>query len=161
MPVVAAWCTPGMYSCDEEEIDELRSWDEIALYLADEWREVRDRTSELRVTRDDRSVLVYEPATATAKQRRLLHRAGFRLWAARSWSWTPPDPDPADVQPPPFESTLPRMRERWTASRVRAARDRALAAKALRVMRDLMSCAPEDLIVVVFVEREDWDDEVG
>ena len=160
MSVVTAWCTPGMYSCDEEEIDELRSWDEVALHLADEWVEVRDRTSGLRVVRDDRSVLVREPTTATAKQRRLLHRSGCRLWAERCWSWTPPDPDAAELKPPPFPSTLPRLRERWAAMQVRAARDRALAAMALRVVRDLMSCAAEDLTVVVLVEREDWD-EVG
>lgn len=149
-----------MYSCDDEEIDDLRSWDEVAIYLEDEWMQVRDRSSGLKVTPYDGHVLVYAPAAATAKQRRLLHRAGFRLWEARCWAWKAPDPDPAHLVPPPYDPALQRMRERWTAWQVRAARERALAAMALRVLRDLMSCAPEDLTVVVFVEREDWD-EVG
>lgn len=147
-----------MYVCDDEEIDELRSWDEVAFVLEDEWIEVRDRTTQLKVARDDRSVLVYEPAGATAKQRRLLHRAGFRTWQPRCWSWTPPPPDPADLKPLQYEPTLPWMRTRWEAFRVRAERDRSLAAMALRVIRDLMGCAAEDLTVVVFVEREDWDE---
>ena len=149
-----------MYFCDEEEIDELRSWGEVAFVLEDQWTEVRDRATGLQVARDDRSVLVYEPEMATAKQRRLLHRAGFRKWQPQSWSWTPPDPDPADLKPLPYEPTLPWMRARWEAFRMRAQRDRALAAMALRVARDLMGSAPEDLTVLVFVEGEDWD-EVG
>jgi hypothetical protein len=148
-----------MLSIWDDEIDDLRSWDEVEGYLQESWDEVRDRPSGLRVMHDD-ELLVDEPRSATAKQRRLLHRAGFRRVPdeARSWSWTPPDPGPSGQA---WVSQLPPRNQARVEARYREmARERARSEMALRVLRDVFGCAPEHLTLTVTREAEDdWEDE--
>lgn len=141
----------------DDVVDDLVSWDEVEDLLRDDWQEVHDRSSGLTITRLD-DLLVDEPASATAAQRRRLHRAGFRRVrdGDRCWSWTAPEPT-RPVVPLPATS-LPRLRESLERGLRAMARDRARSAMVLRVLRDVFRCQPHDLTLVIVVE-EDWDED--
>jgi hypothetical protein len=129
----------------------VRSWDELVVLLQDDWLSLRDgRDRELLRVRDGLG-LVEHPGRLRARERRGLHRCGFRRQHAegvRMWVWAPPgDPllDPRD---------LPAALRRWQE------RDEVLRAQAVRTVRDVLGAQPHDVSVVLLPEQEDdaWDD---
>jgi hypothetical protein len=143
----------------DDEIDDLRSWEEVECFLRERWDMVRDDATGLLLTRGD-SLLLDEPRSATAKQRRLLHRAGFRRVADDEpcWSWTPSVPEPSDR--PGLSRMPPRMRAVFEAGLNEMARDRARNDMAVRVLRDVFGCVPENLVIELAAELDDsWDDD--
>lgn len=147
-------------SWNDDLIDDLRSWDDLELYLGSEWREVRDGASGLVLTTHFDDLLVDEPPSGTAAQRRLLHKRGFRRKAERCWAWTPPPPSADDLRPPPA-AWRGRMAASWKAAERDRALDRARSAQAVRVLREVYACAPADLEVwIVNADGDDvWEDE--
>lgn len=121
---------------------------------------MHDRACGLLVTAVN-GLMVSEPPAATASQRRLLHRAGFRRVGDRRrlWEWTPPEPSPSELGPPLSLTLAPRICPLLEASRRDLARDRARATMALCMLRDVCTCTPEHLALVVAVDDEDWDDD--
>lgn len=150
-----------MDTCPKDELyDDLTSWDDVAELLRDDWLEVEDVRTAMRLLCGGDDLVVIEPPGATAQHRRALHRAGFRRDTDRAdwWTWAPPEPDEGDVVVPPAFGTTPRLRAAWIWH-VRELRVRRwLAEAAERVLRDLR-CAPPDLRVLVQVEEDCWDDE--
>lgn len=137
-------------------IDGFRTWDELEEHLTGAWYEVRDRVTGLAVLPDLDRLVVKEPASGTAKQRRSLHRAGFRQTEQRSWSWTPPEPvmnEPAL----PWTPALPGLRAGLDRFHRELSMDRARNAMTQRVLRDMYECAPANLIVGLDQEDDQWD----
>lgn len=144
----------------DDVIDDLRSWDDLELYLSGRWREVRDRASRLALTTHFDELLVDEPPSMTEEQRRMLRDLGFRLMDERCWSWTPPPPSAGELRPAP--PGLPAwMRSAWPSTERFLAVDRTRRAMAVGVLREVFSCAPQNLEVCVVNDHEDdeWDDD--
>lgn len=143
---------------DDDLIDELATWEEVQATLLDEWYQVRDRSTRLLLAREGPLLLVDEPRSGSAAQRRLLHRSGFRRAGDRHWTWRPPEPV---LSGPPWAGpdAPPAVREALERGRRRLARDRTLREMALRVLRDVYRCSPTDLEVWVCVEVDDWGEE--
>ena len=148
----------------EDEIDNLRSWDELTDVLGGIWREVRDQRAGVVLTTHFDELLVVEPPGGTAKQRRRLHQLGFRRRGQRCWSWEPPPPDAHELPPPP-RWLPPSLGAGWTSSRREERVDRARSEMAVRLLREVYGCSPEHLIIAVVNddededEDEDWDDD--
>jgi hypothetical protein len=149
----------------DDIVNDLHTWAEVEDYLSDDWYEVHDRVTGLAVTDVD-ILLVDEPPSGTAAQRRLLHRAGFRRVrpGAPQWSWTPPERAPADVEAPPMSATVtPRIRATLEAWQRDLAQLRARNRMAVYVLKQVYQCAPANLSVVLPLERDedddDWDDD--
>jgi hypothetical protein len=142
----------------DDVIDDLRSWGEVEDYLTGPWYEVREPATGLAVSPLSDELLVREPHAGTAKQRRLLHRAGFRRTHTRCWAWTPAEPVLTD---PPWRSAtpVPHLRAAFDAMQREMAIDRARNGMALHVLRDVYGCAPQGLVVVLAREDDPWGDD--
>jgi hypothetical protein len=145
---------------EEDDIDCLRTWDDLAFYLGEPWQQVRDPVADVVLTTFFDELLVDEPSDGTARQRRQLHRLGFRRKGDRCWSWTPPSPPRVDVPSP--SSGLPAFFSAAGVNmRLTQAIDRARSDMAMRVLREVYGCSPEHLVVTVVNDDadDDWEDE--
>jgi hypothetical protein len=143
----------------EYDVDGLRTWADLEHHLGDQWCEVRDRRTGLALSTHLDELLVDEPASGTAAQRRALHKAGFRRRDHGCWAWTAPEP--ADPPPPPGRSSTT-MATSWAWLERDRALDRARSAQVLLVLREVYRAAPADLVVTVLDDdaaEEDWDDD--
>lgn len=132
--------------------DRVTSWDELADLLCDDWLSVRDGRDRCLIRLPDGLGLVERPGLLRARERRGLHRCGFRLQRAegvRVWAWAPPDGGPTD--PRDLVASLRRWQEH----------SEALRAQALRTVRDVLGAEVHEVSVVRLVEQEDdpWDDD--
>ena len=141
----------------EHDVDSLVSWAELEDYLRDPWRAVRDRRTGLTLSTHVDELVVDEPASGTASQRRALHKAGFRRREPRCWTWTPPEP----VDLPPPNSFPPRMAIAFARAERNRALGRSRSAQALLVLREVYRAAPAELVVMVPEDDEDdeWDED--
>jgi hypothetical protein len=141
---------------EEDDVGCLRTWDDLAFYLGESWRQVRDAIADVVLTTHFDELLVDEPSAGTARQRRQLHQLGFRRKDDRCWSWTPPSPPRVEVPPP--SAGLPAFFSA-AGSNMRLTRtiDRARSEMAMRVLREVYGCSPEHLVVTVV--NDDADDE--
>ena len=93
------------------------------------------------------------PAVLRARERRGLHRCGFRLERSgdlRVWVWLAPE------QPPPDRADVGALLRHWTA------RDAAVRAQAVHVVRDVLGADLGAVSVVLLPEDPDddgWDDD--
>lgn len=160
MNAVLSVVLPAMWSSWEDEIDGLRSWEELTAYLAGGWTQVRDGDGGLVLTTHFDELLVDEPPGGTATQRRGLHRLGFRRRDDRCWSWESEPPTSGELPPPP-RGFPPLLAAAWTSSQRDEAIDRARSDMAVRVVREVYRCPPERLVVTVVDDDEldDWDAE--
>jgi hypothetical protein len=144
----------------EHDVDDLQSWADLEHHLTDQWCQVRDRRTGLSLSTHLDELLVDEPTSGTAAQRRALHKAGLRRREPGCWSWTPPEPVDLPPPPDPFPS---RMATAWTRLERQRALDEACRAQALLVLREVYRAAPADLVVTVLDddddEEDDWDDD--
>lgn len=141
----------------EHDIDGLRTWADLCHHLGDHWRQVHVRRTGLTLSRHFGEVLVDEPASGTAAQRRALHRAGFRRRDEHCWGWTPPEP--SDL-PPPSARLPPLVASAWRWSERESAMDAARTAQVVHVLREVYAAAPAEIVVTIAEDDEDeWDDE--
>jgi hypothetical protein len=142
----------------EYDVDGLRTWADLEHHLGDQWWEVRDGRTGLALSAHLDELLVEEPASGTAAQRRALHRAGFRRRDEGCWAWTAPEP--ADPPPPPGGFSA-RMATSWAWVERERALDRARSAQVLLVLRDVYRAAPADLVLTILDDAagQDWDDD--
>ena len=132
--------------------DRVSSWDELADVLRDDWLSVRDGRDRCLIRLPDGLGLVEHPGLLHARERRGLHRSGFRLQHAdgvRVWVWAPPGDERAD--PRDLAASL----RRWQA------RGEAVRRQALRTVRDVLGAQVQELAVVLLPEEDDqWEDDL-
>lgn len=146
-----------MWTSWEDDIDGLRTWDELIDHLGEECRQVRDGDAGAVITTDVDELLVDEPPMGRARQRRALHKLGFRRTSDGCWSWTPSAGD----LPPPSPRLPAFMAPAWTRVQRAEALDRARREMVVRVLREVYGCTPEQLIVTVVYDENlgEWEDD--
>ena len=133
--------------------DRVTSWADLADLLCDDWLSVRDGRDRCLIRLPDGLGLVERPGLLRARERRGLHRCGFRLQHAegvRVWVWSPPDDERAD--PRDLAASL----RQWQA------RSEAVRTQALRTVRDVLGAEVHEVAVVLLPEEDDedlWDDD--
>ena len=131
---------------------DLRSWDELDDVLRDDWLSVRDGRGRAVLRVHEGLGVVEPPGLLRARERRGLHRCGFRLERARDlrvWVWLAPE------QPPPDRSDLGALLRRWTA------RDAAVRAQAVHVLRDVLGADVRAVSVVLLPPDDEDEDDAG
>ncbi len=146
-----------MLTIREELFDQFRSWAEVQDLLVWPWEQVRDESSGALLLCYGGELLLREPATGRAAQRRLLHKAGFRRDGGH-WRWIAPTPDPADSPVDPRRPFPERVRTILSRVKQTERMRQEVGAMALRVLRDIYRCQPEELSLLVPVEVDEWDD---
>lgn len=157
---------------DEQDwMDGFDSWEEVWSVLHDDWVRVVDDAQRLQLHWDGHELSIVEmDRRLRARQRRSLHRMGFRpLTAAHVtlWHWDVRDAlrriDLRDFSTPfekVFDACDPATRQqRIEQLRTRHARAHLLTEQTLRVVREVFCSQPQDLSVNVLREREWWEDE--
>lgn len=133
-----------------DRVDDLLSWPEVEDVLGGPWLAVHDGRGRCLVRVRDGLGLVERPGQLRARERRGLHRCGYRLERAndlRVWVWVPAQPPPS----PTFDviAGLRRFQQH----------ERAVRRQALRTLRDVLGADVRDVAVVLLPEPEDeWDD---
>jgi hypothetical protein len=131
------------------------SWADLADLLSDDWLSVRDGRGRCLIRLADGLGLVEQPGLLRARERRALHRCGFRLQRAdgvRVWVWAPPDDPPRD--PRDLAASLRRWQQRSAAVRDQA----------LRAVREVLRADVSVVSVVLLPPEQDdpsddwWDD---
>ena len=133
------------------------SWAELADLLSDDWLSLRDGCGRCLIRLPDGLGLVEQPGRLRARERRGLHRCGFRLQRAdglRVWVWAPPNAPPLDARD--LAASLRRWRERAESVRRHA----------LRTVREVLGAEVQDVSVVLLPPEQDdggfddgWDDD--
>lgn len=156
---------------DHDWFDDLTSWDEVWPLLADDWVYIHDEQQRLRLENEFDHLVVREvDRTLRARQRRALHRMGFRPITRAHvtvWRW---DVEAAvrRVDLEDFRTSFERVFDAWPAEarpakveqvRLRRARTHLVTAQAQRVVRDVFRSQPQDLRVAIYREP-DYQDEL-
>ena len=127
-----------------------RSWDELDDALHDDWLSVHDGRGRAVVRVREGLGLVELPGLLRARERRGLHRVGFRLQRARDlrvWVWLAPEAAPLDC------GDVGALLRSWTA------RGAAVRAQAVHVLRDVLGAdLPAMSVVLLPPEDDGWDD---
>lgn len=132
---------------------DLRSWDELDDALHDDWLSVHDGRARAVVRVRDGLGLVDRPGLLRARERRGMHRCGFRLERARGLRlrvWLAPE------QPPPDSADVGALLRSWSE------RDAVVRGQAVHVLRDVLGADLGAVSVVLLPpEQDDQDDESG
>ena len=133
-------------------LDGLLSWAELDDVLHDDWLSVRDgRGRELIRVRDGLG-LVDGPGLLRARERRALHRSGFRrerTGELRVWVWLAPD------HPPPHRGDVRALLRQWQERR------NAVRTLAVQVVRDVLGADLGEVCVVLLPDEDEddgWDE---
>ena len=147
---------PAALAADVHLADPVTSWTELADLLRDDWLSLRDGRDRCLIRLPDALGLVEQPGLLRARERRGLHRRGFRLQRAgglRVWVWVPPGDEPAD--PRDLAASL----RRWSQ------RSEALRTMALLAVREVLGAEVHEVRVVLLPPEEEdddlWDDGEG
>lgn len=146
---------------------DLESWEEVADLLRAEWDRVSCPSLGLSLERADGLAAFDLRGLWRARHRRGLHRLGFRKLAhprVEVWLW--------DVEPQlratdlsAFATTFKAVHgtERYAAGlrwlRTSLARDHLVREQALRVLREVFRCEPDQLGILLVEEDDGWDHE--
>ena len=128
---------------------DLRSWRELDDVLHDDWLAVHDGRGRAVVRVRDGLGVVDRPGHLRARERRGLHRCGFRLERARDlrlWVWLAPE------QPPPDRTDVGALLRHWTE------RATAVRSQVAHVLRDVLGADPGAVCVVLLPPDDDEDD---
>ena len=133
------------------------------LWSCEPWAEVRERTGQLRLLRDELNICVLElPGRWRARHRRGLHRLGFRRFSSPGldvWRWTLSlgELSAAARSHPLVNAAGPRTRvhERlaWTSTRERLVQDQLR-----RALSEVFGYEPTQLCLDVPADDYCWDD---
>jgi hypothetical protein len=131
------------------------------------WAQVRERTGELHLVRDELRICVAEPPERwRARHRRGLHRLGFRRISRAGisvWGWTLPlsELTAAAAAHPIMHTTGPRTRAHERLARA-FSREQLMREQLRRVLADVFGYEPARLCVELPEDADDWvDDECG
>ena len=137
--------------------ERVTSWEELADLLSGDWVSLRDGRDRGLLRLSDGLGLVEHAGSLCARERRGLHRRGFRLQQAeglRVWVWAPPDDGP-----PADRRDLAASLRRWRT------REEAERTQALRTVRGVLGAEAHEVSVVLLADDEDdladddeWDD---
>jgi len=154
---------------NEDWIDGFDTWEEVWPCLTDDWARVVDVRQRLEVEREvDDLVVVEVDRGLRARQRRELHRLGFRPVSSvrvTLWRWEAAEAarnvDPAGFRHPLLPegvdpADLPRSYE---LLRVRWITEELINQQAQRVVREVFQSSPSEVAVVVHRESDVWEDE--
>lgn len=152
-------------------MDGFETWEEVETCLHDDWVRVVDVRQRLELQRDlDHLVVVEVDHRLRARQRRELHRLGFRPVPAgrcTEWRWDLVEAvrsaDPADF-PHPLLSFYERVpaadRPRsYELLRTKVVEDGLVGRQVRSVVLEVFRSAPGDVAVVAYRDSALWDDE--
>ena len=152
-------------------MDGFDTWEEVWRCLQDDWVRVVDVRQRLELERDLDDLLVVEvDRRLRARQRRELHRLGFRpVPAGRvpEWRWDLVEAvrsaDPADF-PHPLLTAYARLDPAdrpgsYELLRAKVVEDGLLERQVRSVVQDVFRSAPGDVAVVSYREPDLWSDE--
>lgn len=152
-------------------MDDFESWEEVWACLQDDWVRVVDVRQLLELERDLDSLLVVEvDQRLRARQRRELHRLGFRPQSSghtTHWRWDVSAAvraaDPAEF-PHPLEKLYgrlpPEQRPRtYNLLRAKLMEDGLVARQVRNVVQEVFRSGPTDVAVVAYRPSELWDEE--
>ena len=158
---------------DTDWIDGFDSWEEVWTLLQEDWRRIEDEEQRLRLDREDDELLVVEvDRHLRARQRRDLHRMGFRPVAAARvtvWQWNVQEALQG-IALEEFSTSFERVFDFWSPEartakieqhRTRLARAHLMTQQIQRVVKEVFRSRPEDLSVTLVREDEGWDEEWG
>lgn len=155
---------------EHDWFDGFTSWEEVWELLADDWSHIDGEQQQLRLEHGVDDLVVPEvDRRLRARQRRALHRMGFRSFTGLRvtvWRW---DVEAAlhRVDLEDFRTSFERVFEAWPAearaakvkqARLRLARSHLVTTQAQRVVREVFRSQPQDLAVSVYREPDDWDE---
>lgn len=152
-------------------MDSFESWEEVETCLQDDWVRVVDVRQRLELERDLDDLLVVEvDRRLRAKQRRELHRLGFRPVPAgrcTEWRWDLVEAvrtaDPADF-PHPLLSSYERLEPAkrpatYALLRTKVVEDGLVCRQVRSVVQEVFRSGPADLAVVAYRESDLWDED--
>jgi hypothetical protein len=139
-----------------DRLDGFVSWEDLADVLHDDWLSLHDGRGRWLVRVAEGLALVEEPGLLRARERRGLHRCGFRLQRAgdlRVWVWALPQDEPPDRS---LAATwdLAGLLRRWDE------RSAAVRGRAVATVRDVLGADLHGVSVVLLPEPDDddgWD----
>ena len=134
-----------------DRLDGFLSWDDVADVLRDEWLAVHAGHDRCLLRVRDGLSLVERPRLLRARERRGLHRLGYRLQRAgdvRLWVWLLPD------EPPPDQARdLVASLRRWDR------RSRLLRERAVRTVRDVLGADVRAVLVDLLLEQDEPEED--
>ena len=151
--------------------DGFTNWDQVWAHLQGDWAGIVDIRKRLELVRDPDALLVVESVRQLrARQRRALHRLGFRPLAdsgVTTWRWDVDEQvrtaNPADFPHPLlalYEQLDPDDRPpTYAVLRVRVVTEGLISEVARQVLQDVFGSAPADIVVVTYLELDRWDEE--
>lgn len=156
---------------DNDWIDGFDIWEDVWAALHEDWVRIDDDAQRLRLEREDDELFVVElDRQLRARQRRGLHRMGFRPTAALRvtvWQWDVQDAlQRVDLRD--FSAPFERVFDAWDPAarpakieltRTRLARAHLLTEQTQRVVREVFRSRPQDLSISVPREKEWWEEE--
>jgi hypothetical protein len=152
-------------------MDGFESWEEVETCLHDDWVRIVDVRQRLELERDlDDLVVVEVDRRLRARQRRELHRLGFRPVPAgrcTEWRWDLVEAvrtaDPDDFPHPllsSYERMEPARRPRsYDLLRAKVVADGLIDLQVRRVVQEVFRSAAADLAVVAYRESALWGEE--
>lgn len=156
---------------DHDWMDDFESWEEVWACLQDDWVRVVDVRQRLELERGaDELVVVEVDRRLRARQRRELHRLGFRPRSSgrtTHWRWDLCEAvraaDPAEF-PHPLEELYrhrhPEDRPRsYHLLRARLIENGLVARQVRHVVEEVFRSAPADVAVVAYRPSGLWDEE--
>lgn len=155
---------------DNDWIDSFDSWEDVWAALHEDWVRIDDDAQQLRLEREDDELLVVEiDRQLRARQRRALHRMGFRARTAvrvTVWQWDLQDAlRRVDLRN--FSTPFERVFDAWDPAarsgkierlRTRLAGEHLLTEQTQHVVREVFRSRPQDLSVAVLPEKE-WQED--
>ncbi len=146
----------------QDWLDGFDSWEEVWPCLTDDWERVVDLRQRLEVERDlDQLVVVEVDRGLGARQRRELHRLGFRpVQAVRAtlWRWEADRARPRHVPSPETADPVDGLRIPELL-RMRMVTEELISQRVQRVVREVFRSSPGDLAVVFHREPDVWEDD--
>lgn len=154
--------------------DAFATWEQLSVCLQDDWVRVVDIPQRLELERDGEDDLLVVEAVRRlrARQRRALHRLGFRPVSSAgvtTWCWDVDEAvrttNGADFSHPLlalYEQLDPAARPAsYAPLRTRVVREGLISHVTQRVLQDVFGSAPADLAVVVYRELDLRGEEDG
>lgn len=141
-----------------DELTDFADWTDVRLSLA-RWAMAQDARRSLVLVRSENHVHVYEPPDRwRARDRRELHRLGFRPRrpprGGRAWEWTVPAQlveEQVSTRIAGGSATASVLPELLRLER-RIVTDRLLLDRAMKVLRDVFRLQPGDITIAVLDE---------
>lgn len=150
-------------------MDGFETWEDVWACLRDDWERVADVRQRLELERGPDELMVVEVDRGLrARQRRDLHRLGFRPYAAvrtTVWRWDVGEAvrtaDPADFPHlllSRYDGVDPAARPRLAElARTRLLTEELVSRQVRRVVHDVFRSTPADVAVVSLRESDVWD----